>query len=297
MYKKTVSFLHKIFSVKNEKSPNKNYKVITLFGIKLKFKIKSGKNNYAVRYQSEVKEQNDPRRIFINYIKEKNACVLDVGCACGDFAKELKKNNPESKIYGIEYNSESIHIAKQNACFNDIWQADLMNFDYKRYRGFFGKFDYISFGDILEHVDNPLNIINNFKSFIKKDGKILISLPNIAHASIKANLLLNNFNYTETGILDRTHIRFFTYKTIAKLCADAKLRIDECHYTDWCGKFGTQENNPYALLPNDINEFILSDKHSKVCQYVIKTTLDNNITYLENLKTIDSSVTDNMSNN
>ena len=92
-------------------------------------------------------------------------------------------------------------------------------------------------------------------------------------------------------------IRFFTYKTIAKLCADAKLRIDECHYTDWCGKFGTQENNPYALLPNDINEFILSDKHSKVCQYVIKTTLDNNITYLENLKTIDSSVTDNMSNN
>ena len=63
-----------------------------------------------------------------------------------------------------------VHIAKQNACFNDIWQADLMNFDYKRYRGFFGKFDYISFGDILEHVDNPLNIINNFKSFIKKDG-------------------------------------------------------------------------------------------------------------------------------
>lgn len=93
------------------------------------------------------------------------------------------------------------------------------------------KFDYIIFGDVLEHLKYPYSLLEKFKNYLSEKGKFIISLPNVAHACVKSNLLIDNFNYTKYGILDDTHLRFFTYKTIAKEFANINLYIDMCFHT------------------------------------------------------------------
>lgn len=203
-------------------------------------------------YKSDVKSDNDPRMIFKGWISNDCCSILDVGCACGDFAKAVKDEYLKSEIIGLEYNEGSIAIAKKLNVFKDIYQEDLDNIDIEKYKNFQNYFDYISFGDVLEHLRDPQKVINIFKNYLKPHGRILISLPNIAHASIKANLLLNNFDYTDVGILDKTHIKFFTYKSISQMLAESDIEICEIKYTDWCGWCGTQKNNPYEFLPKKI---------------------------------------------
>lgn len=153
---------------------------------------------------------------IIALVKE-NQTVLDVGCSTGFISRELKKKGCE--IIGVEIDRESIEIFK-NSCdeviIGDIEKIDL---PYKE------KFDVIIFGDILEHLKEPLNALKKSKKYLKKDGIIILSLPNIANVYIRINLLFGRFNYEDRGILDRTHLRFFTLKNMKKLVRDANLEI------------------------------------------------------------------------
>lgn len=242
-------------------------------------------------YQNKVGNANDPRRYSIDWILG-NTKTLDVGCACGDFGVAITSEK-DVKIWGFEYNIGSVEIAKKLLVYEDVFQVDLNTFDPENYKLFFNSFDYIVLSDVLEHLINPEQTLNLLKKFLKENGRILISLPNIAHASIKSNLLLNNFDYTPYGILDTTHLRFFTYKTIAKFLSDCGLKIDDIKYTT-VGKRGTQQNNPYPELPRKVKKFILQDKHSFVCQYVVNCEQSNeikidlhNLNILGNVENID----------
>ncbi len=69
-------------------------------------------------------------------------------------------------------------------------------------------FDYIILGDVLEHLIDPWKIVNELKQYLKKDGYLVSSIPNIMHVSVLRNLVLGNFTYEDSGILDKTHLRF-----------------------------------------------------------------------------------------
>lgn len=69
-------------------------------------------------------------------------------------------------------------------------------------------FDYIILGDVLEHLTDPWKIVNELKQYLKKDGCLISSIPNIMHVSVLRNLVLGNFTYEDSGILDKTHLRF-----------------------------------------------------------------------------------------
>ncbi|MDR0555724.1 MAG: glycoside hydrolase family 99-like domain-containing protein [Holosporaceae bacterium] len=233
-------------------------------------------------YQGTVREDNDPRRYFIDWIDNSdNPKILDVGCACGDFAVSLKNEKP-CEIWGMEYNEKSIEVAKATGGFVDVFLVDLNKLDVEDFSDFCGFFDYIVFGDVLEHMLEPQFVVEQFKAFLKKNGFFLISLPNVAHASIKANLLLNNFDYTELGLLDRTHVRFFTYKTICSFLSDLKLDIVDCKCT-FIWPTGFQKNNPFIRLSGYMKRYILRDRHSYVCQYVLKCSIDSGAAYGKNL--------------
>ena len=73
-------------------------------------------------------------------------------------------------------------------------------------------FDRIILADVLEHLVDPMEVLRKLSKLLKNDGKFLIDIPNIAHSSIKYNLLKNNFNYTPMGLLDKTHIQIFYIK-------------------------------------------------------------------------------------
>lgn len=80
-----------------------------------------------------------------------------------------------------------------------------------------GKFDVITFADVLEHLRDPNQALTRAKDYLKEDGFIIISLPNVANWRVRLSLLLGKFNYTKTGILDESHLRFYNLETAKNL--------------------------------------------------------------------------------
>src|SRR5512133_1151623 len=205
------------------------------------------------RISLNLADDNDVRIIGYSFVKPKTI-VLDVGCACGDLGSLLKKNK-DCTTYGFEYNEGSIRIARDIETYERIHQIDLNTFSVNNFSEYLCKFDYIVALDVLEHIYDPYVVINKLKKFLKPDGCFIISLTNIAHGSIIVNILQNDFTYTETGILDKTHIRFFTYKSMAKLLSVCGLEINgmDARVRGYYGKI---------KLPWIIRRYIMRSVHS-----------------------------------
>lgn len=155
--------------------------------------------------------------VKIKALVEKDKKVLDVGCATGKLASELKTNG--NIVYGIEIDPEQAEIAR-SIC-EKVFVGNIEDTQLDLREKFF---DVIVFADVLEHLKKPEEVLMKMKRFLKDDGFMVISLPNIAHISIRKNLLLGSFNYSELGILDRTHLRFFTLKTARELISNCGFK-------------------------------------------------------------------------
>jgi SAM-dependent methyltransferase len=92
-------------------------------------------------------------------------------------------------------------------------------------------FDAIVYGDVLEHVRDPLATLVGLNRSLTPDGRVIASVPNVAHLWMRLQLLAGRFEYADRGILDRTHLRFFTRRTFLTLLADAGLAVDELTVT------------------------------------------------------------------
>ena len=215
---------------------------------------------------------NHPWVMMLNHITD-NATILDVGCACGDFGVVLK-NLKNAEVYGLEYNEKSAQIALSTGAYKKVTPFDLDNIKENDFPQYTSKFDFIVCGDILEHLRDPKFVLNILKGWLKQGGFILASIPNVGHMHVKSNLLLNNFTYTSAGLLDETHIHFFTYKSIAIETSSVHLKIDDCDFT-MVDKFAWTPSNPYPLLPYEILKFLFKDYHSYVCQYVVKMSVSS----------------------
>jgi ubiquinone/menaquinone biosynthesis C-methylase UbiE len=223
----------------------------------------------ATIYQStiDMSKPSDARVCEINFIDE-GALVLDVGCACGDLGIALKQYK-NAEVWGLDYNLERVEIARSTKAYNDVQQVDLNKVSLSDFVSFKKKFNYIVCGDVLEHLIDPRGVLLVLMEFLKDDGYFVISLPNVAHTSVKATLLNNDWTYTDIGLLDESHLRFYTYKTMAILFAKLSGRIEECKFT-LSQIQGHQPVNPYPNIPKVIQKFLFKDWHSFVCQYVMK---------------------------
>ncbi|MGN0143723.1 MAG: rhamnan synthesis F family protein, partial [Clostridium sp.] len=146
--------------------------------------------------------------ILLRNIKN-DSTILEFGPATGRMTKYLKENM-NCDVYIVEIDEEGYEKSSKFAVdglLGDIEQYEWID-KFKKI-----KFDYILFADVLEHLRNPDIVINKATGLLKEDGQIGISLPNISHNSIIMNLMRNNFQYNQLGLLDNTHIRFFTYET------------------------------------------------------------------------------------
>lgn len=148
--------------------------------------------------------------------------VLDVGCNDGYIGAHADKSN---MFYGLEYMPESVKAAKKiykDAIVYDLNKLRPLPWD--------KQFDVIVFADVLEHVTSAEEVLTFFvQRYLKPGGRVVISLPNIANWKVRSNLLFGRFNYTETGIMDKTHVHFYTFKTARKLVRAAGLRVRSQH--------------------------------------------------------------------
>lgn len=161
------------------------------------------------------------RKDLISMIPQGLDNVLDVGCGTGGLGKILKEKVLAKKVTGIEINAEAANAARSN--IDEVISADIENTDLSPKKEYF---DLIIFGDVLEHLYNPWKVLNEMKSCLKKDGHILISIPNIRYYRILLSLIFKGeFKYEEDGILDRDHIRFFTFKMLKTYVNGAGFKI------------------------------------------------------------------------
>lgn len=174
-----------------------------------------------------MKDERDPhyyshaRDDLIRLIPAGTTKVLEVGCGAGMTGKALREKGFE-KIVGIEINEE---VARGGRAYYD----QIVIGDVEKIRLPFEKeyFDCILYGDVLEHLVNPWEVLKDHQTILKKGGAIICSIPNVRNYRILNNLIFRGrWEYTDDGILDRSHLRFFTLDSIQGMLKEAGFEIE-----------------------------------------------------------------------
>lgn len=153
----------------------------------------------------------------------KPAIILEVGIGCGYLGRELSGNG--FRIIGLEKDRVSAESAKNS--YEDILVCDIDRNGVPS----LGAFDAIVLFDILEHLSDPLSSLKQISGSLNEGGRVFICLPNIANWVIRLKLLFGNFNYSDKGLLDRTHLRFFTFRAAKELIRASGLKITGRSFT------------------------------------------------------------------
>jgi O-antigen biosynthesis protein len=165
------------------------------------------------------KSPHSPHSIIPRLIGKKNALVLDVGCNNGLIGREIVRLSHAS-IDGVDINEEALEEARKS--YRKVFRRDLyqskLEIDAEKY-------DYIIFSDILEHLPRPDLVLRDAKKYLKDDGRVIISLPNVARFEVRLGLLFGNFDYSP-GILSEDHLRFFTKKSAQNLIQRCGYKVE-----------------------------------------------------------------------
>lgn len=164
---------------------------------------------------------SEKRNDIIAYIPKNINRLLDVGCSSGEFGFNLKKHLPQICVWGVEPFEKAAELAKNKL---DKVICSPFNGNIKELQD--QTFDCITFNDVLEHLANPDQALKNCKPLLTINGKIIASIPNILFFPVVYNLIKNeDWKYENSGVLDSTHLKFFTKKSIIRLFEENGFKI------------------------------------------------------------------------
>lgn len=149
-----------------------------------------------------------------------NSTVLEIGSATGYFTNMLLKKG--CKVTAVEKDKRAYMMSKKIKGVRFI-NDDVVNI--KKQISTRSKFDHILLADILEHTASPLRVLRLLKDYLKQDGAFVISIPNSANFSVRLMLLRGKFTYQEYGIMDKTHLHFFTNNSIRRMFNNLNLNV------------------------------------------------------------------------
>ena len=146
--------------------------------------------------------------------------VLDVGCGYATTSQEIRKLG--NRVCGVESNDDAAHVARGR--LSTVIEADLQDFSAVPATVGSRKFDVIIFADVLEHLAWPIGVLREYLNLLKDEGSVIVSLPNVGLWSVRFALLFGSFRYEDSGVLDRTHLRFFTQRNAMEMLDAAGLQ-------------------------------------------------------------------------
>jgi 2-polyprenyl-3-methyl-5-hydroxy-6-metoxy-1,4-benzoquinol methylase len=169
---------------------------------------------------------DDPYEVagVLRELMPQRARVLDVGCGTGSVTI-IANRDKANRVVAIEPDKSRAELAASRGI--DVSCGFLT----EEYVAANGPFDVVMLSDVLEHVPSPDDILKLAVSGLRPGGVLLFSVPNVAHWSMRLNLLIGRFNYTETGLCDATHLRWFTKRTTQALILKQALEIVAFRYT------------------------------------------------------------------
>ncbi len=153
--------------------------------------------------------------------------VLDVGCGSGALSEAIKQRGYD--VWGIEENGEAAGRASRR--IDRVMQLNLH--DSEAVRAALGerKFDYLVFSDVLEHVYDPFSVLREYLRFVRDGGRVVVSVPNALVWTNRLGFLFGRFEYADTGVMDRTHVRWFTFSSVKRLVRAAGCTLEKVDYT------------------------------------------------------------------
>lgn len=149
--------------------------------------------------------------------------ILDVGCGTGRLGEMLKRSETGRKVYGIEYNPAVAAVARK--VLDGVLIGDLQTMEITFEREFF---DCIIYADVLEHLLDPAAALRKLTPFLKRNGVIVCSIPNIRHYTALLHIALRGWKYADFGLFDRTHLRFFSRRTMEELLTQGGYQVEIC---------------------------------------------------------------------
>ncbi|MBW4509778.1 MAG: methyltransferase domain-containing protein [Scytonematopsis contorta HA4267-MV1] len=210
-------------------------------------------------------DKNSSLKKMLRFIGD-NKRVVDFGCATGNFAQLLSQKG--CIVTGVDINPEVAQSAKKYC--EDFILADL---DFVSVTEILAdnEYDVAIFGDVLEHLKNPWKVLEETKNILKKDGYVVASIPNIAHGAIRLALLQGRFEYMKEGILDNTHLRFFTRKTVEDLFEKSGYLVTNIDKTvlNFLSDSDLIPKINISDFQNDIFQQINNDEDANTLQFII----------------------------
>lgn len=172
----------------------------------------------------------NPREDLISEIDAAPGLVLDLGCAAGATGQAIKERFPASRVIGLETHPAAAEAAARR--LDGVIRESLESVDLGMHGIAVGALDLIIAGDVLEHLVNPWGALDRLRPYLGTSGKVIASVPNARNLVLISELLAQGeWRYERMGLLDITHLRFFTARSFRRLFEETGFRVDRIAFT------------------------------------------------------------------
>jgi 2-polyprenyl-3-methyl-5-hydroxy-6-metoxy-1,4-benzoquinol methylase len=217
----------------------------------------------AARYELDIDVASDSTHAMVVRLVGTHKRVLELGCATGYMSRVFRERG--CSVVGLEV--DQLAAAEAAAYCERVVIGDAEQLDLHRELGD-DRFDVIVAADFLEHLRDPGAFLTSLKPFFRSDGYLVASIPNVAHGSVRLALLSGSFPYGDVGLLDRTHLRFYTRESMEQLFDEADFMLTRLerkeHAIDQ-----TELQYDRTAVPSDLLESLASDPEARTYQFVV----------------------------
>ncbi len=224
-------------------------------------------NKYKYDFTLDTAEKNFSLTGLANRVKPGQK-ILELGCSFGYLSKFLQENLG-CNVVGVDIDAEAIEHAK-SFC-SKVIVADLDKEEWMdEIKGL--TFDVILCADVLEHLKSPITMLASLKTYLHKDSRLLASVPNVAHSSIRLELLQGHFDYESLGLLDDTHLHFYTRDGLVGMLMEAGYACSEITYSsrDLADEVIIEHLANAGLVATEKSLNILREPDAVAYQYIIE---------------------------
>lgn len=153
---------------------------------------------------------------------DRDAAVLELGCGAGGTGRAVLAAGKAGRYVGLELNDAAARIAEE--ALSEVVVGDVESLDLRRFEG---RFDALIISEVLEHLTDPWTTLRRLVGCLKPGGAVYASSPNLAQWQIVRSLVLGRFHYEPSGVMDRTHLRWFTPESYRAMFEEAGVQVEQ----------------------------------------------------------------------